>query len=269
MDSKYQLTKKQWEELSKKLYYCKNINPENSFFEEYFKEMNRLIIEIKQNPYPYSLEEEDKQKLKSDLYNLDGMFITYYSNMLKFCIYMNETFHLYDTENEFDFLLHKINYPHSHNFNKYLSWGDYFSPELFKEYYMLIVDAIEEFLKNKGEFHPKYLYNLIEGTTGFLVEKYEYLTWDMIPHEKGTNLSLLEYHKISGPHGTKENYEKFYRHYYKNEKEFERVFYNFLERVWPIRVWISENRPLIPDKIIKFSDIENSKIKNINIEREE
>lgn len=251
---KNQIANEEWIELRKQLglRYCNNIKTCENFLEQYFVEMQRLIDEIKNNPYE---NKEDESKLKSDLYELDGMFVLYKYNMRYYFDYINTKFNLYNTENQISYPYVHISFFHSHSFNKYLSWKNYFSPALFEGYYLKVVDAIEEFVQSRGEKLPKYLYNLREGEFGyFFVEKYEYFDWKDIPHERGANLSLPNYHQISGFHGKLEDYEKLYYRWFSRKKDFEECFNRFIETEWPIRQWITENRPFAPCDTIKKED---------------
>ena len=222
------------------LRYCKNVELSENFMENYFVEMEHLIKKIKENSYISTLNEEDKKRLISDLYELDGMLVLYNSNMTKYCKYMNETYNLYDTNKKYDFEYIYITgyggFLHCHNFNKYLSWGNYFSPLLFKKYYMLMVESIEEFVKNRGSKPPTHIYKLVEEKDFFRIEVYEYFTYKDIPHERGAHLYLPYYHQINIPTRSFEEYSAYYKDYYGMDKE------NFTNVVWPIIEWIYENR---------------------------
>jgi len=253
LDIKNQISNEEWVGIREKigLSYCFRIDNCDNFFEKYFLEMERLINEIKNNPYE---SEEDESKLKEDLYELDGMFILYDRNMTKYFHYINERFQLYDAGQILEYPHVNVSFPYSHNFNKYLNWGNYFSPVLFENYYLKIVDAIDGFVKSRGTKIPKYLYNLRESKDSFFIETYEYFNWKDIPHERGAHLSLPRYHQISGPNGTLEDYELLYRKWFPKDKDFKQCFSRFLESEWPIRQWITNNRPEVSHEIIHKKD---------------
>lgn len=239
-------TNEEWLEIRESLglRYCKNVNLSENFMENYFLEMERLIKEIKTNPYVSTLNEDDKKQLIQNLYELDGMLVLYNNNMTKYCKYMNKTYNLYDTDKEYDFNYIFITgyggFLHCHNYNKYLSWGNYFSPLLFEKYYMLMVESIEEFVKNRGSKPPRHIYKLVEEKECFRIEVYEYFTYKDIPHERGAHLYLPYYHQINIPTRSLEEYDEYYKEIY--GRDYELYYKTFKDEIWPIVQWIYENR---------------------------
>ena len=223
---------KEWEEILKSMNIRYPIKNTGNFIEDYFNTMRMYIKKIRNTTYFQTLNHEDEKELKSNLYNLGGMFVCFWTNVNNYRNKYDETIDFQYKETKNTFL------PGGHNYNAFLSKYYKMTPNLFENFYSKYIDSIEEFVNNKGKL-PKYLYNIIKSDNYYFVQKLQLFRLEDVPQklkEKHKYLSLPNYYQINGKLGEREVYEKMF----KNDKT---TCYRdaFFDNEYPILEWINHN----------------------------
>lgn len=221
----------EWQKILDELNINIPIKNTGDFKQNYFDAMKTLIKKIKANKYIEVVNEENKNELKHDLYNLGCLFYGYRHKI-------NSYYMEYDKENynkefvpKWETLFGYL--PTSHNYNAYLNR---LTPALYEHYYLLQIGVIEEFINNNGQ-QPKYLYELYDYQRNrfWFVAKLELFTKEDIPNSD--NLNLPHYYPINTAAMTIEEYEEYYK-----KHSLEKYFPNFKKYEFPIKDWISKHR---------------------------
>ena len=108
----------------------------------------------------------------------------------------------------------------------------YLTPIMFDNYYLKIVDVIDEFVKNNGDVIPKYLYSLTSFKGNWVIDILEYFPKKIIESEN--ELKLPNYYCITAPIKELSYYKQLFKKE-ENAKRFEQLEY-------PIYEYIKENR---------------------------